>query len=58
VCCCEIIPSPLRRRLGNSVVSRVSDGGIGMGVADERRGGTVPVKDIVMPLPCSVTLVG
>ncbi len=49
-CQCETIPSPLRRRLGNGIVSRVSEGSIGKGVGEERRGGAVPVKDIAMPL--------
>jgi len=56
VCGCETIPSPLRRRLDNGVVSRVSEGGISKGVGEERHGGAVPVEDITMPLPCSVRM--
>ena len=49
MCGHETVPSSLRRRLGNGVVSRLSEGGIGKGVGEEHRGGAVPVKDIAMP---------
>jgi len=63
VCGHETVPSPLRRRLGNGVVSRLSEGGIGKGVGEERRGGRCASEGqshatFHAASGCSVTLVG